>query len=222
MQSKLLKAIKDIRAIRENIMGERASAVFMPTVIETTGRGERVYDLPSRLMKDRVITLFSEVETLSASVIIMQLLFLESQDADKPINFYINSPGGSVSDGLAIYDTMKFIKAPVHTYCMGMAASMGAFLLGAGEKGHRYATKHSRIMIHQPSGGSRGQSTDIQIQAEEIKKIREILEKVMAEYTNKKLDIIHKDCERDFYMTADEAKTYGIIDKVVDTRKDAK
>ena len=196
----------------------RMGAIWMPTVTEVSGRGERVYDLPSRLMKDRVITLFSEVETLSASVIIMQLLFLESQDAEKPINFYINSPGGSVSDGLAIYDTMKFIKSPVHTYCMGMAASMGAFLLGAGEPGHRYATENARIMIHQPSGGAGGQSTDIQIQAQEIEKIRGRLEAIMAKYTGKKLKEIHDDCERDYHMTSDEAMKYGIIDKVVGKR----
>lgn len=196
--------------------------VFMPTIIETSGRGERVYDLPSRLMKDRVVTLFSEVETLSASVLIMQLLWLESQEPEKPIHFYINSPGGSVSDGLAIYDTMKFIKSPVYTYCMGMAASMGAFLLGAGAKGHRYALPHSRIMIHQPSGGFRGQSTDIQIQADEIKKVRQTLESIMAEYTGKKLEQVNKDCERDYYMTAEEAQKYGVIDKVVTARKDLK
>lgn len=196
--------------------------VMMPVIIEQSGRGERVYDLPSRLMKDRIVTLFGEVDELSASVLIMQFLWLESQDAEKPILFYINSPGGSVSDGLAIYDTMKFLKSPVHTFCMGMAASMGAFLLGAGEKGHRYALPNSRIMIHQPMGGARGQSTDIQIQAEEIKKIRQNLEEIMAGYTGKTLDVVHKDCERDYYMTAEEAKKYGIVDKVITSRKDAK
>jgi len=196
--------------------------VMMPVVIEQSGRGERVYDLPSRLMKDRIVTLFGEVDELSASVLIMQFLFLESQDADKPILFYINSPGGSVSDGLAIYDTMKFMKSPVHTFCMGIAASMGAFLLGAGEKGHRYALPNARIMIHQPMGGTHGQSTDIQIQAEEIKKIRQTLEKIMSGYTGKSIETIHIDCERDFHMTSDESKKYGIIDKVITSRKDAK
>jgi len=196
--------------------------VMMPVVIEQSGRGERVYDLPSRLMKDRIVTLFGEVDELSASVLIMQFLFLESQDSEKPILFYINSPGGSVSDGLAIYDTMKFMKSPVHTFCMGMAASMGAFLLGAGEKGHRYALPNARIMIHQPMGGARGQSTDIQIQAEEIKKIRHTLEEIMSGYTGKSLEVINKDCERDYYMTADEAKKYGVIDKVISSRKDVK
>jgi len=196
--------------------------VMMPVVIEQSGRGERVYDLPSRLMKDRIVTLFSEVDELSASVLIMQLLFLESQDAEKPILLYINSPGGVISDGLAIYDTIKFLKSPVHTFCMGMAASMGAFLLGAGEKGHRYALPNSTIMIHQPSGGARGQSTDIQIQAKEIERYRNSLETIMAGYTGQKIEKIHEDSERDNFMTADEAKKYGIIDKVINSRKDAK
>jgi len=195
------------------------SSVMMPMVIEQSGRGERAYDLPSRLMKDRIVTLFSPVEEISASVLIMQMLFLESQDANKPILMYINSPGGSVSDGMAIYDTMQFIKSPVHTFCMGMAASMGAFLLGAGEPGHRYALPHSRIMIHQPSGGARGQSDDIQIQAEEIRKIREMLEEIQAGYTGQTLKKIHEDSNRDNYMTAAEAKKYGLIDKVIESRK---
>ncbi len=196
--------------------------VMMPVVIEQSGRGERVYDLPSRLMKDRIVTLFSEVDELSASVLIMQLLFLESQDKEKPIIMYINSPGGSVFDGLAIYDTMKFLECPVYTVCMGQAASMGAFLLGAGAKGHRYALKNSRVMIHQPSGGTGGQSTDIQIQAKEIEKVRNNLESIMAEYTGKTLKQIHEDCERDNFMSPEEAKKYGIIDKVIVSRKDAK
>jgi len=195
------------------------SSILMPMVVEQTGRGERAYDLPSRLMKDRIVTLFSPVEEMSASVLIMQMLFLESQDASKPILMYINSPGGSVSDGMAIYDTMQFIKCPVHTFCMGMAASMGAFLLGAGEKGHRHALPHSRIMIHQPSGGTQGQSDDIQIQAEEIRKIRTMLEEIQSAYTGQTVKRIHEDSNRDNYMTAAEAKKYGLIDKVLETRK---
>jgi ATP-dependent Clp protease protease subunit len=204
-----------MRSFERSFEKPQGNAIWMPSITEQTGRGERVYDLPSRLMKDRTITLFSEVETTSASIIIMQLLWLHSVAADEPIHFYINSPGGSVSDGLAIYDTMKFIGTPVHTYCVGMAASMGAFLLGAGEPGHRYATKHARIMIHQPSGGARGQETDILIQADEIKKCRAELEEIMAGYTKQKLSKIHADCERDNYMTSAQAKEYGLIDKVV-------
>lgn len=195
---------------------------YMPVVIEQSGRGERVYDLPSRLMKDRIILLSEDVNELSASVIVMQLLFLESQDPDKPIHFYINSPGGSVSDGMSIYDTMQFINAPIYTYCMGIAASMGAFLLNSGKKGHRYILPHARVMIHQPSGGARGQSTDIQIQAEEILKIRETLERLMAQHTGQKLETIHKDCERDNYMSAEEAVKYGLVDKILKHRSDLK
>lgn len=199
------------------------NVVMMPVVIENTGRGERVYDLPSRLMKDRIVTLFGEVDELSSSVLVMQLLFLYSVDAEKPVHMYINSPGGSIYDGLAIYDTMKFIKAPVHTYCIGMAASMGAFLLGAGEKGHRYALPNSRIMIHQPSSGIRqSQSTDIQIHAKEISFIRKKLETIISGYTGKTLEQVNKDCERDYYMEAEEAKKYGIVDKVVSCGKDIK
>ncbi len=195
---------------------------YMPVVIEQSGRGERVYDLPSRLMKDRIILLSEDVNELSASVIVMQLLFLESQDPDKPIHFYINSPGGSVSDGMSIYDTMQFINAPIYTYCMGIAASMGAFLLNSGEKGHRYILPHARVMIHQPSGGARGQSTDIQIQAEEILKIRETLEKLMAQHTGQKVETVHKDCERDNFMSAEEAVKYGLVDKILKHRADLK
>jgi ATP-dependent Clp protease protease subunit len=196
--------------------------IAMPTVIESGARGERAYDLPSRLMKDRIVTLFSPVEELSASVLIMQMLFLESLDASKPITMYINSPGGSVSDGMAIYDTMQFIKSPVHTYCMGMAASMGAFLLGAGEKGHRFSLPHSRIMIHQPSGGASGQQTDIQIQAEQIKIIRDELEELQAGYCGRTVEEVHKASERDNWMKAEAAKKFGIIDKVLTTRKKIK
>jgi len=185
----------------------------MPVVIETTARGEKIYDLPSRLMKDRIVFLYEDVNHLTASIIVQQFLFLESQDTEKPINFYINSPGGSVTDGLAIYDTMRFLKSPIHTWCIGQAASMGAVLLAAGTK--RYALPNSRIMIHQPLGGTQGQATDIEIQAEEIKKIRNLLENILAEYTGKKLEEIHLDCERDHFFTSEEAKKYGIIDYVV-------
>ena len=190
----------------------------MPVVIESTARGEKIYDLPSRLMKDRIIVLYEDVNELTASIIMMQLLFLESQDSEKPINFYINSPGGSVSDGLAIYDTMRFLKSPVHTWCIGQACSMGAVLLAAGAK--RFALPNARIMIHQPSGGARGQETEILIQAEEIKKTRTVLEKMLAEHTGKSVETIHADCERDNFMTSEEARKYGLIDYVVSSSND--
>ncbi len=195
---------------------------LMPMVIEASSRGERAYDLPSRLMKDRIIILYEDVNPHTANIIIMQMLFLEGQDSDKPIHFYINSPGGSVTAGLAIYDTMKFVKAPIHTYCLGQAASMGAVLLCSGKKGQRYALPHSRIMIHQPSGGAEGQSTDIQIQAKEILRCRETLERIMAEHTGQKYEVISKDCERDNFMSPEEAKKYGLIDNIVSSKFDVK
>ena len=188
---------------------------LVPYVVEQTSRGERSYDIYSRLLNDRIIMLSEEVNDTTASLIVAQLLYLEAQDPDKDIQFYINSPGGSVTAGLAIYDTMQYIKADVSTICIGMAASMGAFLLAAGAKGKRIALPNAEIMIHQPSGGSRGQASDIKIQAEQILKIREKLNKMLAENTGKSVEQIALDTERDNYMTAEEALAYGLIDKVI-------
>jgi len=188
---------------------------LIPYVVEQTSRGERSYDIFSRLLNDRIIFLSEEVNDATASLIVAQLLYLEAQDPDKDIQFYINSPGGSVSAGLAIYDTMQYIKPDVSTICVGMAASMGAFLLSSGAKGKRIALPNSEIMIHQPSGGSRGQCTDIQIQAEQILKIKKKLNAILAENTGKDIDTIERDCERDYFMSAEETQTYGIIDKVI-------
>ena len=191
---------------------------LIPYVIEQTNRGERSYDIYSRLLNDRIIFLSDEVNDVVASVIVAQLLYLEAQDPDKDIQFYINSPGGSITSGMAIYDTMQYIKAEVSTICIGMAASMGAFLLSAGAKGKRLALPNAEIMIHQPSGGSRGQATDIQIQAERILKLKRSLNKILAENTGKSQEEIERDCERDYFMSAEEAATYGIIDKVIHQR----
>ena len=191
---------------------------LVPYVIEQTSRGERSYDIYSRLLKDRIIFLGEEVNDVSASVIVAQLLFLESEDPAKDIHLYINSPGGSVTAGMAIYDTMQYIKCDVSTICIGMAASMGAFLLAGGAKGKRYALPNSEIMIHQPSGGARGQATEIQIVAENILKIKKKLNEILAENTGKPYDVIAADTERDNYMSADEAKEYGIIDAVIKNR----
>lgn len=191
---------------------------LIPYVLEQTSRGERSYDIFSRLLNDRIIMLNDQVDDASASVIIAQLLYLEGQDPDKDISFYINSPGGSVSAGLAIYDTMQYIKCDVSTICMGMAASMGAFLLSSGAKGKRYALPNSEIMIHQPSGGAQGQATDILIHADHIKRTRSNLNKILAENTGKPLEIIEQDTERDNFMSAAEAAEYGLIDKVITKR----
>ena len=191
---------------------------FIPYVVEQTSRGERSYDIFSRLLNDRIVMLSEEVNDTTASLVVAQLLFLEAQDPDKDIQFYINSPGGSVSAGLAIYDTMQYIKPDVSTICIGMAASMGAFLLSSGAKGKRIALPNSEIMIHQPSGGSHGQATDIQIQAEQILKIKKRLNEILAANTGKSLKEIERDCERDHFMTAEEAKEYGIIDQVITKR----
>ena len=191
---------------------------FIPYVVEQTSRGERSYDIFSRLLNDRIVMLSEEVNDTTASLVVAQLLFLEAQDPDKDIQFYINSPGGSVSAGLAIYDTMQYIKPDVSTICIGMAASMGAFLLSSGAKGKRIALPNSEIMIHQPSGGSRGQATDIQIQAEQILKIKKRLNEILAANTGKSLKEIERDCERDHFMTAEKAKEYGIIDQVITKR----
>ena len=191
---------------------------MVPIVIEQSGRGERAYDIYSRLLRERVIFLVGPVNDQTANLVVAQLLFLESENPDKDISLYINSPGGSVSAGLSIFDTMQFIKPDVSTLCMGLAASMGAFLLAAGTKGKRFALPNSRIMIHQPSGGAQGQATDIEIQAREILKLRESLNNILAERTGQSLDKIKIDSERDFFMSAAEARDYGIIDQVLDRR----
>ncbi len=191
---------------------------LIPYVVEQTSRGERSYDIFSRLLNDRIIMLNGQVDDASASVIIAQLLFLEGQDPDKDISFYINSPGGSVSAGLAIYDTMQYIKCDVSTICMGMAASMGAFLLSSGAKGKRYALPNSEIMIHQPLGGAQGQASDIIIHADHIKRTRSNLNRILSENTGKPIEDIERDTERDNFMTAQEAADYGLIDKVITKR----
>ena len=191
---------------------------LVPVVIEQTSRGERSYDIYSRLLKDRIIFLGEEVNDVSASVIVAQLLFLESEDPGKDIHMYINSPGGSVSAGLAIYDTMQYIKCDVSTICIGMAASMGAFLLAGGTKGKRMALPNSEIMIHQPSGGAQGQATEIKIVAEQILKTKRKLNEILAANTGKPLEQIEIDTERDNYMSAEEAKAYGLIDNVITNR----
>ena len=191
---------------------------LVPTVIEQTNRGERAYDIYSRLLNDRIVFLADEVNDTTASLVVAQLLFLEAQDPDKDSSLYINSPGGSVSAGLAIYDTMNFIKCDVSTICIGMAASMGAFLLSSGAKGKRFALPNSEIMIHQPLGGTQGQATDITIHADHILRTRDRLNKILAENTGKPLDIIELDTERDNFMTADQALEYGLIDKVFTKR----
>ncbi|QPJ64777.1 MAG: ATP-dependent Clp endopeptidase proteolytic subunit ClpP [Candidatus Nitrohelix vancouverensis] len=188
---------------------------LIPIVVEQTSRGERSYDIYSRLLKDRIIFLGTAIDDNVANLAIAQLLFLESDEPDQDIYLYINSPGGQVSSGLAIYDTMQYIKPEIQTICLGQAASMGAFLLTAGAKNKRFALPHSRIMIHQPSGGFQGQHTDIQIQAQEINRVRTILEQVMAEHCGQPVDKLHLDTERDNYMTGEEAKAYGLIDHVI-------
>ena len=191
---------------------------LVPYVVEQTNRGERSYDIYSRLLNDRIIMLHDEVNTATASVVVAQLLFLESQDPTKDISLYINSPGGSVTDGLAIYDTMQYIKCDVSTICMGMAASMGAFLLSAGTKGKRIALPNSTIMIHQPLGGYKGQATDMEIHTKYMLDTKARLNKILSENTGKPLDVIKNDTERDNFMTAQEALEYGLIDKVIDRR----
>ncbi|MSU01469.1 ATP-dependent Clp endopeptidase proteolytic subunit ClpP [Tissierella pigra] len=188
---------------------------LVPMVVEQTNRGERSYDIYSRLLKERIIFLGSEVNDVSANLIVAQLLFLEAEDPEKDIQLYINSPGGSVSAGFAIFDTMQYIKPDVSTICTGMAASMGAFLLAAGAKGKRFALPNADIMIHQPLGGAKGQAEDIRIQAEKIIEIRERINRILAERTGQPLEKVSKDTDRDYYMTAEEAKTYGIIDEVI-------
>ncbi len=191
---------------------------MVPIVIEQSGRGERAYDIYSRLLRERVIFLVGPVNDQTANLVVAQLLFLESENPDKDISLYINSPGGSVSAGLAIYDTMQFIKPDVSTLCTGIAASMGAFLMAAGAKGKRYSLPNSRVMIHQPSGGAQGQATDIEIQAREILYLRERLNAILAERTGQPLEKIAQDSERDFFMSAEQAKDYGLLDEVIAKR----
>ena len=192
---------------------------LVPYVLESTSRGERTYDIYSRLLKDRIIFLGEEVNDVTASLVVAQLLFLEAEDPNKDISLYINSPGGSVTAGMAIYDTMNYIKCDVSTICLGMAASMGAFLLAGGTKGKRFALPHSTIMIHQPSGGAKGQATDIQIVAENILKTKERLNRILSENTGQPYEVVAADTERDNYMTAEEAKAYGLIDAVITNRQ---
>ncbi|MCX5677902.1 MAG: ATP-dependent Clp endopeptidase proteolytic subunit ClpP [Candidatus Omnitrophica bacterium] len=189
--------------------------MLVPMVIETTGRAERAYDIYSRLLKDRIIFIGTPIDDMVANLIIAQLLFLQMESPEKDINVYINTPGGSVTSGLAIYDTMQFVKSDVNTYCVGQASSMGAVLLAAGRPGKRYALPHARIMIHQPWGGVQGVAADISIQATEILKLRAKLEEIIAKHTKQPLEKIQKDTDRDFFMSAEEAKAYGIVDEVI-------
>jgi ATP-dependent Clp protease protease subunit len=191
----------------------------MPYVVEQTHRGERSYDIYSRLLKDRIVFLGTPIDSDVANVVVAQMLFLESEDPDKDIMLYINSPGGSVTDGLAIYDTMQYVKCPIATICIGQAASMGAVLLAAGAAGKRKALPYSRVMIHQPSGGAQGQSTDIQIQAKETQRVRDVLNEILARHTGKSPEAINKDTERDYFMSAEEAKNYGLVDEVLGYRE---
>ena len=194
------------------------SQFLVPMVIEQTGRGERAYDIYSRLLKDRIIFLGTPVSDDISNVVIAQLLFLQSEDSTKPVHLYINSPGGSVTAGLAIYDTMRFLKCDIHTYCVGQAASMGAVLLAAGTAGNRFALPNARIMIHQPWGGVQGQAADISIQAKEILRLRDRINGILAEHTGKTVKTIARATDRDFFMSADEALSYGLVDSVVTTR----
>ena len=193
--------------------------MLIPMVVEQSSRGERAYDIYSRLLKDRIIFLGDTINDAVANIVIAQMLFLESEDPDKDINLYINSPGGTVTDGLAIYDTMQYIRPDIVTICMGQNSSMAALLLAAGTKKKRYGLPHSRVMIHQPLGGAQGQATDIDIQAREILKIRDTLNTILADHTGQPIEKIREDTERDYFMTAEEAKKYGIIDKIITTRE---
>ncbi len=207
------------RKKEEKKMNHEIIDQLVPIVVEQTPRGERAYDIYSRLLKDRIVLLGFPIDDHIANLIIAQLLFLESQDPDKDIYLYINSPGGAVTSGLAIYDTMQYIKPDVVTICIGQAASMGAVLLSAGAKGKRYALPHSRIMIHQPIGGVQGQATDIIIHAEEIKRVKRMLNEILSKHTGHDIEKIERDVERDYFMSAEEAKEYGVIDKVIEKRE---
>ena len=191
---------------------------LVPMVIETTGRGERAYDIYSRLLKDRIVFVGTPIDDTIANLIIAQILFLQMEDGAKDINIYVNSPGGSVTAGLAIYDTMQFVKCDIATYCVGQAASMGALLLAAGKKGKRFSLPHSRVMIHQPWGGAQGTASDISIHAKEILKLKDDLNKILAHHTGQPLERIEKDTDRDFFMSATEAKNYGLVDQVITSR----
>jgi ATP-dependent Clp protease, protease subunit len=195
--------------------------ILIPMVVEQTGRGERAYDIYSRLLKDRIIFIGTAISDEVSNLLIAQMLFLQSEDAEKDINLYVNSPGGSVTAGLAIYDTMQFLKCPVTTYCVGQAASMATVLLAAGTKGRRFALPNARILIHQPWGGVQGQASDISIHAKEILRLRDRLNEILAFHTGKPLEAIARDADRDFFMSSEEAKQYGIVDEVIVSRKDA-
>ncbi|MBI2447670.1 MAG: ATP-dependent Clp endopeptidase proteolytic subunit ClpP [Candidatus Omnitrophica bacterium] len=194
-------------------------STLVPIVVEQTGRGERAYDIYSRLLKDRIIFIGTAIDDIISNLVIAQMLFLQMEDPDKDINIYINSPGGAVTSGLAIYDTMQFVKCDVNTYCVGQATSMGALLLCAGAKGKRYVLPHARIMIHQPWGGVQGAAADISIQAKEILRIRERINQILSIHTNQPLEKIEKDTDRDYFMSAEEAKEYGIVDEVITSKK---
>jgi len=198
---------------------EETAQMLIPTVIETTGRGERAYDIYSRLLKERIIFLGTEINDTISNLVIAQMLFLQSEDAEKDISIYINSPGGVVTAGMAIYDTMQFLKCPITTYCVGQAASMGAVLLAAGTKGKRYALPNSRIMIHQPLGGAQGQATDIEIQTKEILRMKKTLNEILSHHTGQPVKTVEKDTDRDFFMSAEEAVRYGLVDEVVTQKK---
>ncbi len=193
---------------------------LVPMVVEQTNRGERAYDIYSRLLKDRIVFIGSPIDDMVANLVIAQLLFLESEDPDKDINLYINTPGGSVYSGLAIYDTMKYIKPDISTICVGMAASMGAVLLAAGTKGKRFALPHSRVMVHQPLGGAKGQAVDIEIHAKEIIKLRESLNDILSHHTGQSVEKISTDTDRDFFMSVDQATEYGIVDSILEKKED--
>ncbi|MBI5687366.1 MAG: ATP-dependent Clp endopeptidase proteolytic subunit ClpP [Verrucomicrobia bacterium] len=197
-----------------------SSQILIPMVVEQTGRGERAYDIYSRLMKDRIVFIGTAIDDHVSNIIIAQLLFLQMEDPKKPVHVYINSPGGSITAGLAIYDTMQYMTTPVNTYCIGQAASMGAVLLAAGTKGHRFSLPNARVMIHQPWGGMQGTATDISIQAKEILKLKDQLIQILAGHTGKSVEQIAKDSERDFFMSAEEAKAYGVVDEVVKSRRE--
>ncbi|NQU94985.1 MAG: ATP-dependent Clp endopeptidase proteolytic subunit ClpP [Candidatus Omnitrophica bacterium] len=197
-------------------------SILVPMVIEQTGRSERAYDIYSRLLKDRIIFIGTAIDDMVANIIIAELLFLQMEDPEKDINVYINTPGGHVTSGLAIYDTMQFVKPDVNTYCVGQAASMGALLLAAGTKGKRFALPHARIMIHQPWGGVQGQASDISIQAKEILRLKDRIEQILSKHTGKPIDKIKKDTDRDNFMAAEEAKEYGLVDSVVESMKNKK
>jgi ATP-dependent Clp protease protease subunit len=213
--------MKVFNSMQENSMQAPQSLGFIPMVIEQSGRGERSYDIYSRLLKERVIFLVGPVNDITANLVVAQILFLEAENPDKDISLYINSPGGSVTAGMSIYDTMQFAKPDVSTLCIGQAASMGAFLLAAGAKGKRFSLPNSRVMIHQPSGGFSGQSSDIQIQAKEIMYLREKLNAILASHTGRSAEEIDRDTERDNFMSAEESVKYGMIDKVIASRSDA-